>query len=1094
MQHSSPWMSPREQREQRGVGSARRFEGTVFGVVALASAFGCAPADEQPGGAETGAPPQVAWSVDGVVVAAQPLAAEAGAEMLRSGGNAADAAVAAAFAVSVVEPSMNSIGGRTQILVRLPDGTFAGIDATTQAPATYDPETAPQASYGYPTVGVPGAVAGLAKLLREHGTKQLADVMAPAIALAEDGFPLLPGEARRHRAGAGQLAEFEGSRAHFLTPGGNTRTPGETFVQPDLAATLRTISKGGADAFYRGALAERIAEDMEAHGGAVTLRSLADYRAMDASIVRGNYRGYDLVGTDIPASGAATIGVLHILENFDMASLDRDSWAALVGTAVARAFEERAAIRESGADDLVSMTDKAWAAEIAAGIEVPGAVRRAADAAPSKASAEAAMADWGDNAWGPSNSHTTHLSAADGDGMYVSLTQTIGPNLGSKVATPGLGFLYAATLGGYLGYMEPGERARSSISPLMVLQDGELLLVLGAAGGARIISAVVQAVLRVVDQGMSLPDALAAARVHPIDGGISMEMSPGIGWGPEVVAEVESWGMEVQEVEREGAFGRIHGIWVDRRTGEKVGVADPDWEGAAIVPGREAPVYDIVLQGGQVLDGTGAPARRADIAFTDGLIAAVGDLGGAAAETVLDVAGLYVSPGFIDTHSHAGSGLATPELSHAEPLLAQGLATVVVNPDGGGPVDLAAQRAELEADGLGVNAAQLVPHGSIRRQIVGMEDRAPTDGELDAMEDLVRAGMEAGAWGLSSGTFYAPGSWSENSELVALARVAGEYGGIYTSHIRDESNYTIGVVAAVEEVIELGRDAGITAVVTHVKALGPPVWGSSAAIVESIDAARAEGLSIYADQYPYLASATGLSAALLPRWSQEGDDEAFAERVADPETSARIRDAMAENLARRGGADRIQFRRFTQDPSIEGRLLSDLAEERGKDPVDVALELILQGGPSIVSFNMSDEDLRRLMTQDWTMTSSDGGLPQFGVGVPHPRSYGAFARKIGKFVFEDGVMTLEAAIRTMTALPAEVMGMEDRGRIKEGMVADIVVFSEDFRDNATFTDPHQLSSGVVHLFVGGEAAIMNSAFTGRRTGQVLTRCCADGPR
>ena len=506
-----------------------------------------------------------------------------------------------------------------------------------------------------------------------------------------------------------------------------------------------------------------------------------------------------------------------------------------------------------------------------------------------------------------------------------------------------------------------------------------------------------------------------------------------------------------------------------------------------LVACQAAPTYDTILRGGQVLDGTGAPARQVDVAIDDGLIAAVGDLGDAGAETTLNVAGLYVSPGFIDTHSHAGPALATGELSQGEPLLAQGLTTVVVNPDGGGPVDLVAQRASLESDGLGVNVALLVPHGSVRRQVLGMEDRTPTEDEMERMRDLVRAGMEAGAWGLSSGTFYTPGSYSDNSELVELGRVAGEFDGIYTSHIRDESNYTIGVVAAVEEVIEVGRKAGITAVVTHIKALGPPVWGASTAIVDRIDAARAEGLSVYADQYPYLASATGLSAALLPRWSQVGGSEAFAARVADPDTNERIRAAMVENLARRGGADRIQFRRFAPDPSIEGRLLSDLAEERAADPIDVALELILQGGPSIVSFNMSEEDLRRLMVQDWTMTSSDGGLPLFGVGVPHPRSYGAFARKIGRFVFEEGVLTLEAAVRTMTALPAQVMGLDDRGRIETGMVADLVVFSEDFRDNATFTEPHQLSSGVVHLFVAGEAAILNSDFTGARAGRVLTR-------
>ena len=602
-------------------------------MIVLPGVWGCAAESGSVPGDLAGAP-QVASSMDGVVVAAQPLAAAAGAEMLGAGGNAADAAVAAAFAISVVEPSMNSIGGRTQILVRLPDGTFAGIDATTQAPATYDPETAPQASYGYPTVGVPGAVAGLSRLLRDHGTLPLADVMAPAIALAENGYRLLPGEAIRQGMGAQQLAEFDGSRAHFLTPDGDAREAGDLFTQPDLAATLRTIAEGGEDAFYRGPIAERIVADMEGHGGAVTASALADYRALDVPVVHGSYRGYDLVGTDVPASGAVTIGILHILENFDMASLDSDSWAGLVGTVVARAFEERVAARGSGFGDLAFMTDKEWAADVAAGIDVPGAVfdRVAAAAtpalptpalpapvllgslapallapalpasptpaqrgpAPASRPGEladaftppgATMTDWDGSTWGSASSHTTHLSAADGNGMYVSLTQTIGPNLGSKVATPGLGFLYAATLGGYLGHMEPGERARSSISPLMVVKDGQPVLVLGAAGGARIISAVVQAVLRVVDHGMSLPDALAAARVHPIDGGIAMETSPGIGWSSDDVAEVESWGLEVQEVERAGAFGRIHGIWVDPETGEMVGVADPDWEGAAMVPG-----------------------------------------------------------------------------------------------------------------------------------------------------------------------------------------------------------------------------------------------------------------------------------------------------------------------------------------------------------------------------------------------------------------------------------------------------------------------------------------------------------------------------
>lgn len=602
-----PWCSTGCSVDVSGAGRAglRRW---ILPLALVAAASGCGEAPDS--GAEGVAPqaPQAASSPNGVVVAAQPRAAEAGARILEAGGNAADAAVAAAFAISVVEPSMNSIGGRTQILVRLPDGSAAGIDATTQAPATYDPGTAPQASYGYPTVGVPGAVAGLARLLREHGTMSLEEVMAPAIELAQEGFRLLPGEAARQAGAAAQLAEFEGSRAHFLDNAGDPPAAGATFVQPDLAATLRAIAAGGEDAFYRGEIAARIAADMEAHGGAVTRESLASYRALDARIVRGSYRGLELVATDIPASGAVSIGILHILERFDMSALEDDTWAALVGTAVARAFEERANARRNGLDDLSFMTDKEWAADIAAAIDVPGAVRHMAGsvAAPSfdgmralpaaARSAEPprlavpeapgrATTDWDVAGWGPADSHTTHLSTADGNGMFVALTQTIGPSLGSRVMTPGLGFLYAATLGGYLGRMEPGERAGSSISPLMVLNDGEAVLVLGAAGGARIISAVVQAVVRVVDQGMSLPDALAAARVHPIAGGIAMETSPVIGWTGEDVDMVESWGLAVQEQEREGAFGRIHGIWVDPETGEIVGAADPDWEGAAIVPG-----------------------------------------------------------------------------------------------------------------------------------------------------------------------------------------------------------------------------------------------------------------------------------------------------------------------------------------------------------------------------------------------------------------------------------------------------------------------------------------------------------------------------
>ncbi len=533
---------------------------------------------------------QVAQSSRGMVVAAQPLATAAGVEMLERGGNAADAAVAAAFAVSVVEPSMNSIGGRTQILVRTADGVFHGIDATTQAPDTYDPDTAPQAGYGYPTVGLPGAVAGLTRLLQEHGTLPLATVMEPAIRYASEGFALLPGEAARQASTAEQLRESEGATLYYIEPDGSPYDAGDHFVQNDLAMVLRRIASGGADAFYRGEIAQAMADDIVGAGGHVTAAALAGYRAEDARVVRGSYRGHELVGTFTPAAGAMTIGILQIIENFDMAGADETTWASVVGQALALGFE--GARTHRGPDAWQLLTSREWASEQAERVRLPvaAAAMGPEPAAVPRGSPEPAAAYLA----GPDDEgHTTHLSTADADGMAVALTQTIGPAMGSKIATPGLGFLYAATLGGYLGRLEPGERARSNISPFMVMDGGDPMLVLGAAGGARIVSAVVQAVCRVVDQGLSLPEALAAARLHPMQGslnspgsesGFQMETSPEIGWSADVLAELRQLGFAVQEVPRAGAFGRIHGMSWDAATSSWTGAADPDWEGSAAAP------------------------------------------------------------------------------------------------------------------------------------------------------------------------------------------------------------------------------------------------------------------------------------------------------------------------------------------------------------------------------------------------------------------------------------------------------------------------------------------------------------------------------
>lgn len=510
--------------------------------------------------------------------------------------------------------------------------------------------------------------------------------------------------------------------------------------------------------------------------------------------------------------------------------------------------------------------------------------------------------------------------------------------------------------------------------------------------------------------------------------------------------------------------------------------------GAAPGVGSSSGPWDVVFVGGRVLDGAGNPWIYVDVAVLNGLIAAVGDLDESRAREVVDISGLYLSPGFIDTHSHSGEGLDSEDRSHARPLLAQGITTVFVNPDGGGSSDMAEQRAELLEYGLGVNAAQFVPHGSVRRAAMGSENRAPTAEEMERMKDLVRAGMEEGAFGLSSGTFYAPGNFATNDEIIELARVVAEYGGAYQSHPRDESTYSVGVLEASEEIVDVGRQAGIPTVITHVKALGPLVWGRSQEMVDLYTTARAEGVQVYTDQYPYDASSTGLTAALLPRWVEGGGRDSLVARLNDPDLLPQIKEGMREGLRRRGGADRIQFRRFEPDPSIEGRLLSEVALEAGMDPIDYSVELFKQGSPGIVSYNMSEDDIRRFMVQDFNMTASDGALPEWNVGVPHPRAYGAFPRKIRKYVVEEQVVSLSDAIRSMTGLPAQVFDLGDRGLVVPGRSADLAIFDlERVTDRATFTEPHQLAEGMVHVLVNGEFAIRDGEFTGAMPGHVLRK-------
>lgn len=504
--------------------------------------------------------------------------------------------------------------------------------------------------------------------------------------------------------------------------------------------------------------------------------------------------------------------------------------------------------------------------------------------------------------------------------------------------------------------------------------------------------------------------------------------------------------------------------------------------------GARAENYDLLIRGGRLLDGTGTPWVHADVGITGDRIAAVGRLRAATAKRVIDASGLYVAPGFIDGHSHAVAALATAEMAGAGPLLTQGVTTVFVNPDGGGPTDLPAQRRALTAHGLGVNVAQLIGHNAVRAAVLGSADRAPTELELARMGDLVRRGMEAGAFGFSAGPFYTPGTFSRTEEHIALARIAAEFDGFYTSHIRDESDYTVGLLAAVDEVIRVAREARLPGIVTHIKALGPRVWGLSGEVVKRIDAARAEGVELYADQYPYEASSTGLTAALVPAWAQEGGAGALKARLSHPEQVAQIRTAMIESLARRAGAANILIRSYRANPALEGRRLDAIARDRLAEPVDVAIEIIRGGGASIISFNMDERDIRTFMVQPWMMTCSDGELVGPGAAVPHPRSFGPYPRKLHRYVVAEKVLTLEQAIHSMTGLPATVFRLRDRGQVRAGAIADVIVFDlAKVRDRATYEKPHQLSEGIVHVLINGQTALSAGRVTEVRAGQVLRR-------
>lgn len=508
-------------------------------------------------------------------------------------------------------------------------------------------------------------------------------------------------------------------------------------------------------------------------------------------------------------------------------------------------------------------------------------------------------------------------------------------------------------------------------------------------------------------------------------------------------------------------------------------------------PSAVAAPFDLLLTGGTVVDGTGAGRYRADVAVQDGRIVRVSraSLAGQPASRIIDATGLVIAPGFIDLHAHIEPIFALPGAgSH----LRQGVTTALGGPDGGGPFPVGRWLDSAQALGTGINVATLVGHNTIRRTVMGHGDRAPTGDELQRMRAMVAQAMGEGAFGLSSGLEYVPGTYAKGDEVAALAQVAADSGGTYTSHVRDEAS---GLMASVEETIEVGRRAGIPVVITHVKAVGRPSWGRSSAVLAAVEAARREGIDAMVDVYPYTASSTGLSI-LVPSWALAGGDTAFARRVADPA----LRDSIITGIihlmvTERGGGDLefVQFARVSWNRALEGRRLADWARMRGLVPspqvgAQLVIEAMLHGGVGAVYHVMSEDDVRRFMAHPQAMIASDGGLTRPGSGHPHPRAYGTFPRVLARYVREQQVLTLEQAVHKMTGMPARRIGLADRGRIAEGLVADLVLFDPaTVADRATFAEPHQYPVGIPYVLVNGIVAVDTGVPTSVRAGKALRR-------
>ena len=506
---------------------------------------------------------------------------------------------------------------------------------------------------------------------------------------------------------------------------------------------------------------------------------------------------------------------------------------------------------------------------------------------------------------------------------------------------------------------------------------------------------------------------------------------------------------------------------------------------------------ELLIQGARVVDGTGSPWFLSDVAISDGRIVSMAPNLDIAAERVIDARGRVLAPGFIDVHTHVESsdsreGLA--KVPRADNYLLDGVTTIVTGNCGSSEIDIPAWRAELR--GLGINVATLIGHNSVRRAVVGQDDRAPTPEEMQQMRGLVEKAMRDGAVGFSTGLLYVPGTYADTEEVIGLARVASGYGGVYTSHIREQG---ANLHDSISEAVRVGREAGMPVQISHVKVKGRTRWGTIGAALELIESYRREGVDVVVDAYPYERASTNLGVT-LPRWAVAGSTHDIAARIDDEETHGRIVDGMKDILDD-GGYPDYSFATVAQyrpQPSFNGRTISEINRlvERSAttdNEIETILDMMVAGGAtgytqgaSMIYHYMSNEDVDTIFRYPNAAVASDGTIIAHGRGQPHPRSYGTNARIFADFVRERQILTLEDAVRRMTSLPARTFSFHDRGIIRPGFVADLVIFDpERVTDRATFEDPHQYSEGFDVVIVNGEVAVADGELTDLRAGRFI---------